>query len=399
MKIVVISPRTHNLEEIDQMLAAHSHSVMHIEAGKSEMRMVAEQEQPDLMLIDGVDGDPDIFTQVESITTHHPHIVIILLSATHTPEFLLNAMRAGVREVLPSPLLASALEAAITRVVAKHTSRAAKPRGRILAFISCKGGSGATFLATNLGYQLARTKSVLLLDLNLQCGEALSYVHDGRPASTLADVAHNISRLDATFLAASAVKVAPNYSILAAPEDHTQALEVKPEHIDAILNLAVMQYDFVFLDVGRTLDTITVTALDRADQIFPVLQAGLPYIRNANKLLTIFKSLDYPRSKIELIVNRYDPRGEIGLDQMRRSLGVLTLHTLPSSEKKVDASINSGEPLIKMAPSNAVAKKLAAFALLLSSQERERSWLGRLFRGAAKSSTLSQRGPNVSSKI
>ncbi|AIY42967.1 Type II/IV secretion system ATPase TadZ/CpaE [Collimonas arenae] len=383
MKIAVISPNASSLKEMGKILSAFTHSATFIEGGKSKMRIVAEQEQPDLMLVEGMCCDPSELAQVEYITTHHPGIAVILLCAIHTPEFLINSMRAGVREVLPSPVTASALEAAVSRIAAKCTGSRGKPQGRILAFMPCKGGSGATFLATNLGYQLAQSKSVLLIDLNLQFGEALSFVHDGEPASTLADVVHDISRLDATFLAASTVKVAPNYSILAAPEDPAQAMEVKPEHIDPILNLAAMQYDFILLDVGRNLDTLTIKALDRADRIFPVLQAGLPYLRNAGKLLAIFKSLGYPSSKVELIINRFEKSGEIGIENMRRSLGAITLHTVPNSYKEVNASINHGDPMIAMARSNAVTKNLAAFALTLSPREEEsRGLLGRLFRRA-----------------
>ncbi|SDY55163.1 pilus assembly protein CpaE [Collimonas sp. OK242] len=383
MKIAVISPNINNLQEMGRILGMHSHSATLVEGGKSRMRSVAELEQPDLMLVEGMCCDPTELAQVEYVTTHHPSIAVILLCATHTPEFLINSMRAGVREVLPSPVTASALEAAVSRIAAKRIGGHARALGRILAFMPCKGGSGATFLATNLGYQLAEAKSVLLIDLNLQFGEALSFVHDGTPTSTLADVARDISRLDATFLAASTVKVAPNYSILAAPEDPAQAMEMKPEHIDAILNLAVTQYDFILLDVGRTLDTLTIKALDRADRIFPVLQAGLPYIRNAKKLLTIFKSLGYPMNKVELIVNRYEKSGEVGIDNVRNSLGAVTLHTVPNSYKEVNASINHGDPMIEAARSNAVTKNLAAFALSLSPREEEsRSLLGRLFRRA-----------------
>ncbi|SFH93223.1 pilus assembly protein CpaE [Collimonas sp. OK307] len=383
MKIAVISPNINSLQEMGRMLGAHSHSATLVEGGKSRMRVVAEQEQPDLMLVEGMCCDPAELAQVEYVTTHHPSIAVILLCATHTPEFLINSMRAGVREVLPSPVTASALEAAVSRIAAKRIGSHARNLGRILAFMPCKGGSGATFLATNLGYQLAEAKSVLLIDLNLQFGEALSFVHDGTPASTLADVARDISRLDATFLAASTVRVAPNYSILAAPEDPAQAMEMKPEHVDVILNLAVTQYDFILLDVGRTLDTLTIKALDRADRIFPVLQAGLPYIRNAKKLLTIFKSLGYPMDKVELIVNRFERSGDVGIDHIRDALGAITLHTVPNSYKEVNASINHGDPMIEAARSNAVTKNLAAFALSLSPREEEsRSLLGRLFRRA-----------------
>lgn len=383
MKIAVISPNTNSLQEMGRILGAQSHAVVLIEGGKSRMRAVAEQEQPDLMLVEGMCCDPNELGQVEYVTTHHPKVAVILLCATNTPEFLINSMRAGVREVLPSPVTAGALEAAVSRIAAKRSSAHAPPSGKILAFMPCKGGSGATFLATNLGYQLAQTRSVLLIDLNLQFGDALSFVHDGKPASTLADIAHDISRLDASFLAASAVRILPNYSILAAPEDPSQAIEIKPEHIAAILNLAVTQYDFVLLDIGRTFDMLAIKALDRADRIFPVLQAGLPYIRNANKLLAIFKSLGYPADKIELIVNRFEKGGEIGMDSVRRSLGDVSIHTVPNSYKEVNASINHGDPLIEIARSNAVSKTLSEFALSLSpKQEESRSLLGRLFRRA-----------------
>ncbi|MEZ5610216.1 MAG: AAA family ATPase [Rhodocyclaceae bacterium] len=54
--------------------------------------------------------------------------------------------------------------------------------------MSCKGGSGASFLATNLGYALAERsgKRVLLIDLNLQFGDAVLYVSDHRPNISLA---------------------------------------------------------------------------------------------------------------------------------------------------------------------------------------------------------------------
>jgi pilus assembly protein CpaE len=383
MKIAIISPSKNHMQEMSMVLEAHSHTVSLIEGGKSKMRLVAEQEQPDLMLVDGMCCDPNELALVEYVTTHHPKVAVILLCATQTPEFLINSMRAGVREVLPSPPTAGALEAAVSRMAAKLVGLQAQAAGKVLAFMPCKGGSGATFLATNLGYQLAETGSVLLIDLNLQFGDALSFVNDGKPTSTLADVAHDISRLDASFLVASTVKVAPNFSILAAPEDLSKAMEVKAEHVDAIVGLAATLYDFVLLDVGRNLNTLVIRALDRAHRIFPVLQAGLPSIRNANKLLAAFKSLGYSAAKTELIVNRFEKTGEISISDMQRSLGSVTLHTIPDSYKEVNNSINRGVPLVEVSRSNPVSKSLADLALSLSPrQDQNTSFFARLFRKA-----------------
>jgi pilus assembly protein CpaE len=366
MKIAVISPNKSHLQEIDKVLQAGPHATILVEGGKSKVRDVAEHEQPDLMLVDGMCCDHNELAQVEYVTMHYPTIAIVLLCASTTPDFLINSMRAGVREVLPSPVMPAALEAAVNRIATKLRGIQANPPGKLLAFLSCKGGSGATFLATNLGSQLGETKSVLLIDLNLQFGDALSFLHDGKPASTIADVARDIGRLDASFLAASTVKVSPNYSILAAPDDPSQSIEITPEHVESILSLAVNHYDFVLLDLGRPINTLSVKALDRATTIFPVMQAGLPYIRNAKKMLGIFQSLGYPSNRIELIINRFEKGSAIGMAEVERSLGKLAIHTVPNSYKQVAASINHGDPLMVSARGNPVARNLATFARTLS---------------------------------
>ena len=383
MKIAVISPNKSHLESVGAVLAARSHTTMLYEGGKTRMREVAERDLPDLMIVDGMCCDPNELVLVEHVTGHHPQIAVVLLCSSQTPEFLINSMRAGVREVLPSPATAQALQAAVDRVESKLARVRSPQRGKVLAFMPCKGGSGATFLATNLGWQLAESRSVLLVDLNLQFGDALSFVHDGQAASTLANVAKDISRLDASLLAASTVKVAPNYSILAAPDDLSQAMEIKPEHVDAILALAVTQYDFVIVDLSRNLDTIAIKAFDRAWRIFAVMQSGLPDVRNAGKLLEAFKALGYPTEKIELIINRFERGGDIGLEQVQRSVGAVRLNTVSNSYRDVNTSINHGDALVKRSKSNAVSRQLAELAQVLNPrQEESRGLLGRLFKRA-----------------
>lgn len=378
MKIAVTSTSRQGAQEITRAAEALSHSVVNVDAGKGKLFDAAEKEQPDLILIDGAECETGMLAEIEAITTAHPGIAVILVCPNNTPEFLLGAMRAGVREVLPAT---TAVEAAIQRVAVKRKGGQKKGIGKILAFVSCKGGSGSTFLATNLGYQLANDNNVLLIDLNLQFGDALSFVHDGTPASTLASVARDIRRLDASFLAASAVRIAPNYSILAAPDDPSQSGEITPEHIEEILALAVTQYDFILLDIGRNLDPVTIQALDRAYRIFPVLQAGLPALRNARKLLAAFNALGYAPDKAEVILNRHEKSGDIGTEDVRRLLGGIRVHTVANSYKEVSSAINHGNPLVETARSNAVTRHLAALTQLLSPKAEENTSLfGRLFR-------------------
>jgi len=368
MKIAVISPSSQSLKEMGATLERGNPSrfIARHEGGISKLRAIAEKEHPDVIIVEGLCHDAGELSPIESVTTSYPQMIIIILCSQQTPEFLINAMRVGVREVLPSPASKDALEAAVSRAESKLGLRNAQRSGRILAFVSCKGGSGSTFLATNLGHQLgAEGKKVLLMDLNLQFGEAVLTVHDRKATSNVAEVARNLSRLDASFLTASTVAVTPNFAILAAPDDPAESLQVKPEHLDAILNLAVNHYDFIILDVGKNLDDLTIKALDRAHNIFLVVQTMLPYIRNASRMMTVFRSLGYQQDKVELLVNRFWKNGEIGLEDLRASLGISKMRTIPNGYKEVAKAINEGVPLATVAKSSLVLKAISELALSL----------------------------------
>ncbi len=389
MKIAFISPSPGHLEELARILQGAGHQVVCAEGGKSRIAPLLAQEQPELLIVDGMCADPAELDRVEQATQQHPGLVVMLLCAQQTPEFLIRALRAGVREVLPSPPPAAQLLAAVGRFQSRgHSDEAAPGRGRLLAFMPCKGGSGASFLATNLGHQLGHRLgqggSVLLIDLNLQFGDALSLVHEDPPAFTLADVARDIHRLDAALLQACSVQLSPGFSVLAAPEELGQAMDIQPEHMAAVIDVALQHHDFVLLDLRRDLDRMNVQALDRADHIFMVLQAGLPWLRHAKRLQRVFASLGYAPEKLEWIVNRHEKGADIGLAEIARALGTERLRTVANAYREVSAAVNQGTPLSESDRASSVTRNLAELALQLSPggpPAQKHRW-GRWFRRA-----------------
>jgi pilus assembly protein CpaE len=95
-------------------------------------------------------------------------MIIIMLCSQQTSEFLINAMRVGVREVLPSPPGKEALEAAVSRARIEVGS-AERPAERT--------HPGIRFLQRRKRVDIpgdqsrssagAEGKKVLLIDLNL----------------------------------------------------------------------------------------------------------------------------------------------------------------------------------------------------------------------------------------
>lgn len=329
---------------------------------------------PDVLVADLGDGSaPDALTPLQACSG----VPVVALSTRQDAGFLLAAMRAGVREVLSLPADGPQLRAALDRVAGMRRSRCGA-QGKLLAFVSCKGGSGATFLAANLAYALAAQGSrTALLDFNLQFGDALLFLSDCAPVRTLADLARAHERLDATFLAASMTEVGP-LSVLAAAQDPAQAADILPDHLASVLALARSRYDHVVVDVGRNLDARSLRALDQADLICPVLQITLPFIRDGRRLLDVFSGLGYAGDRISLVVNRHERRGDIGIAEAEQTLGMAVARTIPNHYAAAAASVNQGIPIIRLARGSPVSRALRKWSLALADAPvARRSWMPR----------------------
>lgn len=389
MKISVVSPNRAHMDGIRLILQNGElpRAASMVEGGLEQLSATADQDQPDLIVVDGLCQSAEEMAVLERLTLRHPQMVFILVCESVSQDLLISAMRIGVRDVLQTPLTQDALLGTIIRIEQKMAA-AVSPRekGKVIGFVPCKGGSGATFLAANLAYILAAElgKKVALLDMNLQFGDATLFVWDRLPTTTIADVAQHISRLDASFLSSSMVHVLSNFDILAAPESPESAMDVHPEHIEALLNLALQEYDYVILDLGRNLGAVSVRALDFTDMIFPVLQETLPFIRDAKRLLCTLNSLGYQKDRIRLVVNRYEKGGDILIGDVESTLGLKVFATVPNSFKAVSASVNQGVPIYRIAVNDPVSKALHKLAHMLadSSALKNAGWLSNLLHHA-----------------
>ena len=132
---------------------------------------------------------------------------------------VLDAMRAGVNELVAEPMTQVDLKAAIDRVVQHRQPKAA---GQIFAVIGAKGGVGTTTIAVNVATALRKLSKqrTLLIDLNLACGDAAVFL-GAEPRFSVLDAIENRHRLDAAFFhgIASPTKAGPD--LLAASDRPT----------------------------------------------------------------------------------------------------------------------------------------------------------------------------------
>lgn len=358
MNALVVSADAELKATIQQLCAARMPAITIVRDMPGMPRLdPVPQQRPELVFFDARGDKGEALSALERIASRYPQAMILLLAPEQSPELLIAAMRIGVREVVSFPVDLGELDKAIERITIKMRE-ITHQEGKILTVVSSKGGSGTTFIAVNLAYAIAAIaqKRVLLIDLNLQFGDAALFVSDAKPPATMADLCQQISRLDAQLLDTSVMHVAPHFDVLAASSEPDPDDVIRPDHVAAILALAKQQYDFVLLDAGRQVHSVSIRALDSSDLIFPVLQQGLPFIRNGQRMLDMFATLGYRKDNIRQILNRHDESGALSQGEMERSLGHRIAYQIQNDFEIANESMNQGEPVLKLARSSALAK-------------------------------------------
>lgn len=369
VKVSVIAPDSAALARVTADLHLDRDADLSTRVGAVEQVCGAVlQERPDLLVAKLPTASERDLVAIESALSAQPNTSLILLSPQPSPEFLLRAMQAGVREVVPLPLKNGEFREAFTRHYERLQHRQARPgsAGRVMAFMPVKGGCGATFLATGLAHALSlrENQRVAVIDLNLTLGDAAIFLSEAPVRSTLAEVCAQEHRLDAALLEAAMTKVSERLWLLAAP-DPERAVGVRPESVERILTLARTRFDFVIVDTGRSLDGVTLRALDSADSVLLVAQALLPCVHNGKRLLQVLRELGYGSQKLQLVVNRVEKGSDLSPAELRRALQFDQAREIPNSYANVATAINHGLPLLAHAPKDPVARALAAWAQAL----------------------------------
>ena len=340
--------------------------------GVLEAASDVQRDPPDLLVLESGELDESDLALLESSLLAAPTTTTVLLSANRSSEFLMRAMRAGVREVIPSPPSPDELGASLSRQLERlGLQRVGVGAGGVIALVSAKGGSGATFLSTSLAAELAaREARTLVIDLNVPFGDGALHLLSERPSATLADLARQVDRLDGTLLESIAVDAGEDLFMLAAPDSIESLSEVSAAAFDRILALARSRFRFVLLDLGRALDPLTVRALDRADWIGLVAQPTLPSVHAARRVLQLFAGLGHGADRVRVILNRVERGVDLAVDEAARMLGVEVAERIPNSYRAVCRAINEGEPIRESAPRDPVSRSLAGIAERLLSQPR-----------------------------
>jgi pilus assembly protein CpaE len=307
--------------------------------------------EPGVIILDMADDPEPAIRAAGAIASGVPRAALVGLGPALDAPRLLDAMRAGVVEYVPDPVEPTDVRDALERVMRKSgwgNSLEGRRNGKVLAFFSPKGGSGSTTVVTNVGIELHRLtgKKTLLVDLDLELGEIASLL-GVRPRFHFVDLVRNFHRMDADLLASYIESHESGVQVLSAPFEPEIGEEVTGEQIVRILGFLRSHYDYVLVDTSKSLAGPALGALQVADPIFLVTNMDVPSLRNLKRCLPILDKVTAGDAKrLRLVVNRFNAKSLVALDDIEETLGLEVYWTLLNDFETVIQSISAGQPLI-----------------------------------------------------
>jgi len=352
-------------------LAKRGYRVEAVANGVEALKLIESKGAPDLVV---TDVNMPLMNGLELVkrlredrrTARTP---IIVLSAAKQEQDILAGYAHGADDYIGKPIDLAVLAAKIETIL-RHTRSAveviAAPRklGTVMAFAHGKGGVGTTTLAANVAAALATDgKSVVLVDLNLQFGNAAMFF-DLRPRSTIVEFARgDVSRVTEDDFSQFLADHKSGVRILAAPPSPEEAELVSVGAVQQAIDLARGGRDTVVLDLATKLDEITLAALDVTDIVCVVTAPHLASLRGTADTLAMLKRIGLADERIVVALVRNTPKG-IDDEGVAKFLKRKPDNVVPYAEK-ADAAADLGVPYVLAEPNDKASIALKQLAVRL----------------------------------
>lgn len=337
---------------------------------------------PQILVLEYGDNWQAVLTELAAIPLNIRPVMLAILPSEDIG-LLHHAMRSGARDYLVQPLRAADLSAAVQKLLLEISPKPGSNASQTIAVSSCSSSLEAAFLSGNLAYILALEllQTTTVIDLDLQLGSLplfmeMTVTHSFLQALGSADT------LDEAAIDAYLSRHVPGLSLLGSRADEIALPgEVPLEKASKLISIISRTADCVIINLPQLIDPLTTLAIEQADTTLIVVDQSLSSLNYAKGLLNILRNeLEIPADKLRIVVNRYQKKHQIRVEDITKTLGMTPACLLPYDARTED-NLRYGIPLLGNARHSTLTQGLMQLAtsLIQPSSQRKTSLLGRLF--------------------
>lgn len=380
-KILIIDDHPETLSIIQRVLQQQGYVVLSARSGFRGLRL-AESENPDLVLVDGMMPEMDGWEVCRRLRADPKlsDIPIIMFTAVDEADKKLAGFDAGADDYLTKPTEPDELIERVKTILENRTPKATAQtqlyqppseseesgrktkaplaatlafpsQGNVTAILGARGGAGATTLAINLASSLASNgRNTTLLDLDLVQGHIALYLsqkHEHGLNNVLAQPETKWSKAIQNELS----KYNDHLDILLT---HTQLTDnppkLQPEQVQNLLQPLIKPNHHLIIDCGHQLTPVIEAVLAQANQIIVCLRPERVALANARHLLEHLHEISPSQTRVRAVIFDFTGQMAIPHEALEKFLNHPLTAILPVSPAEMNQAVNKSIPLVQLNP-------------------------------------------------
>jgi pilus assembly protein CpaE len=308
-KILIVDADVASRNFIAQKLLSQNHEVLQTDSGKEGL-IYAWRDRPDLVIADPSMSDlkGEDFAAKFKQDPRTAQTPLIALSSDSNLERIKSCRAAGFNEyITKSGQAVPMLNDAIRRLL-NLTDDQMKQGGALIVFLSAKGGTGVSSVCANLAMSISEKQPdarVAVADLVLPIGSIAPIVgYEGSVnVVKIADLSADVTPPDFFRRELPEMKLW-KFNLLAGSPDPESSNQLHVDRIWDIIASIKLSYDFVLVDIGRSLSRITLPLIQHADLVTLLVSTDASTISLSKTLLDYLKAKGVNNNSIYSILNR-----------------------------------------------------------------------------------------------
>ncbi|MEA2520947.1 MAG: pilus assembly protein CpaE, partial [Actinomycetota bacterium] len=234
-------------------------------------------------------------------------------------------------------------------------------RGRIVSVFSSKGGTGKTFLTTNLATSIADItgEDTAIVDLDIDMGDVFTYF--GRePSASIQDLMELGEGAEHDQIRGVGVQLGDHLWAYGAPPDPA-AEAPAGEAVGKFLRAIRSDFQYVVVDASVDYSDSALVCFDLSDTICLVAGLDVVAVKHLSKALDTLLTIGLPRERFRVVLNRADSKVGLDAGDVERVMKIEVDAMIPSS-RLVPTSLNKGRPVVLDEPTSEVSAAVRSLA-------------------------------------
>jgi pilus assembly protein CpaE len=334
---------------------------------------------PNVIVLE-TDGRTDILAGLDQLATVcDPGTRVVVIGRVNDVTLYRELVRRGVSDYVIAPVGAIDVVRSICNL---FSAPEAKSVGRIIAVVGAKGGVGASTIAHNVAFAIARDLAMdsVVADLDLAFGTAgLDYNQD--PPQGIADAVFSPDRVDTAFIDRLLSKCTDHLSLLAAPATLDKVYDFGAEAFDSIFDTLRTTMPCIVLDIPHQWSGWTKRALVGADDILIVASPDLANLRNTKNIFDLLKA-SRPNDRPPLYcLNQVGipKRPEINVSEFAKAIESQPIASIPFDPQMFGSAANNGQMIAEISAGHRTTEMFLQIAQRLTGRSETKKARSSLF--------------------